>query len=197
MGLWDLKAERYDGWRRLPGLRWILEREKRNLRTLIDCAADCPGIRVDAGTGAGSTLDIFPESARIIGMDLSFSMIRMAASKRSMTGIVGDIRRLPFRGRSLCFLSAIGVLEYLPDFRSFLEEAQYSLAEKGFLLVTISQPSPLNSLRRLLGHRLYPTHARAWETFMKSLPFRRIRKTKSLLQTQFLYRKESEPPCAR
>jgi ubiquinone/menaquinone biosynthesis C-methylase UbiE len=197
MGLWDLKAERYDGWRRLPALRWILEREKRNLRMLIDSASDCHGIRVDAGTGAGSTLDVFPRSGRIIGMDLSLSMIRMAASKRPMTGVVGDIRRLPFRGRSIDFLSVIGVLEYLPDFHAFLIEAADSLAEKGYLLVTISEPGPLNSLRRLLGHPLYPIHARAWETSLKSLPFRRIQRTKSLMQTQFLYRKETEPQCAR
>jgi ubiquinone/menaquinone biosynthesis C-methylase UbiE len=164
---------------------------------LVGLASDCPGIHVDAGTGAGSTLDVFPRSARVIGMDASLRMITSAALKRPLTGVVGDIRRLPFRARSVRFLSIIGVLEYLPDIHAFLDEAECILAEDGCMLATISRPGPLNGLRRLLGHPLYPIRLQAWETMLRSYPFRCIRRTESMLQIQFLYRKETEPPCAR
>ena len=192
MGLWDAEAKWYNGWRRMPAVRWILEQEKRNLRTLIDSIADFPETVVDFGTGAGSTLDIFPGSARITGMDGSFSMITLAAKERPLTGVVGDIRHPPFRKGSIRFLSAVGVLEYIPDFRVFLREAESILTENGYLLVTISPSGVLNRFRILLGHPLYPVRTRLWKMAVETLPFVRVNSRKSLLQMQFLYRKETD-----
>ncbi len=191
MGLWDLEAKWYDGWRRMPAVRWILEGEKRNLRSLIDSISDFPQAVVDFGTGAGSTLDIFPGSIRITGMDKSFSMITLAGKGRPLTGVVGDIRRPPFRRGSIRFLSVIGVLEYIPDYRAFLREAEIILSEKGYLLVTVSPSGFLNRVRSLLGHPLFPIRTEEWEMSVQLLPFVRLQGRKSAFQMQFLYRKET------
>ena len=189
MGLWDLKAKRYDGCRRIGAVRWILEEEKQNLRSLLVSVSDSPQTVVDAGTGTGSTLDIFPDSLRTIVLDRSLAMVKLAGKNRSITGIVGDIRCLPFRARSIPFLSVIGVLEYIPDYQAFLDEARHAVAEKGYFLVTISPPGMLNTLRNLLGHPLYPIRIDEWESAMKRFPFVCLQSRKSLLQMQFLYRK--------
>jgi ubiquinone/menaquinone biosynthesis C-methylase UbiE len=191
MGLWDLEAKWYDGWRRTPAVRWILEQEKRNLRFLINSITDFPLSVVDVGTGAGSTLDIFPGTVRLIGMDRSFSMITLAGKGRSLAGIAGDISRPPFRKGSIRFLSVIGVLEYVSDYHAFLREAEIILSENGYLLVTISPSGFLNTLRSVLGHPLYPIRTEEWEMSMKTLPFVRLQSRRSLLQMQFLYRKET------
>jgi SAM-dependent methyltransferase len=189
MGLWDLKAKWYDGCRRIGAIRWILEKEKRNLRSLLASVSDFPRTIVDAGTGAGSTLDIFPDSLRTIVLDRSLFMVKRAGKNGSRNGIVGDIRGLPFRAGSISLLSVIGVLEYIPDYQVFLEEAEQAVADEGYLLVTISPPGMLNRLRNLLGHPLYPIRIDEWESAMKRFPFVCLRRRKSLLQMQFLYGK--------
>jgi SAM-dependent methyltransferase len=192
MKLWNLKAGWYDGSRRIGAVRWILDEEKRNLRSLLSAISDFPQTVVDAGTGAGSTLDIFPASVRIVGMDRSIAMLRHTEKNRPITGIVGDIRNLPFRAMGIPFLSVIGVLEYVPDYRAFLEEVRQAVAENGYFLVTISPPGTLNRLRNLLGHPLYPIGIDEWESAMKRFPFVCLQRRKSLFQLQFLYRKTKQ-----
>jgi ubiquinone/menaquinone biosynthesis C-methylase UbiE len=190
MRLWDLKAKWYDACRRILPVRWILEREKRNLRSILSSVSDFPRTIVDAGTGAGSTLEVFPWPVRIVGLDKSVAMLRRAGKKRPITGIAGDIRSLPFRAGSISFLSAIGVLEYIPDYRAFLNEVQLTLSEGGYFLVTVSPPGALNRLRNLLGHPLYPVRTDEWESEMMHFPFVRLQSRKSFLQNQFLYQKK-------
>jgi SAM-dependent methyltransferase len=186
MKLWDMKAAAYHGLRRIPGVGWILEREKKNLRSLVSLAGPLPGLLVDAGTGAGSTLDVFPAGASVVGLDRSAAMLRRARARRGILAAAADAGALPLRDRSIPFLSLIGVAEYLRDPGPFLLEAGRVLKPGGFLLLTFSPEGPLNRVRALLGHRLFLARPGEWEARLASSGFPVKAETRSLLQVQIL-----------
>jgi ubiquinone/menaquinone biosynthesis C-methylase UbiE len=186
MRLWDIKATAYHGLRRIPGVGWILDQEKKNLRSLVSLAGPLPGLLVDAGTGAGSTLDVFPPGASVVGLDRSAAMLKRARARRDIPAAAADAMALPLRDRSVSFLSLIGVAEYLPDPGAFLLEAGRVLKPGGFLLLTVSPEGPLNRVRTLLGHRLFLARPGEWETRLAASGFTVKGKTRSLLQVQIL-----------
>jgi ubiquinone/menaquinone biosynthesis C-methylase UbiE len=188
MDLWDLEAGVYDGLRRIPGIRRILEQEKRNLRSLLESVPKFPDILVDIGTGAGSTLDAFPKSAKRIGLDASFAMVRHSR-KRLAAVVVGDARQLPFKKRSIRFLSVVGVTEYFSEHHEFLKEVEIVLSPGGYFLVTVSPKKFLNWLRIGLGHSLHMVRPEKWERRMDRFPMVCLGRRRSLFQIQYLYQK--------
>ncbi len=189
MHTWDLKAFVYHGARRLPGIRWILDAEIRNLRSLIGRIPEFPEPAADAGTGAGSTLCVFPESGRLVCMDRSVAMLARAMRRRSVHAVSGDLMRLPFRKNGLGFLSAIGVCEYLPEPLCFPAEAALVLKPGAYLLVTVPRPGIWTLPRNLLGHRLRTVQQEAWEKALTGAGFTILGKESSLFQFQYLARK--------
>ncbi|MDM7925250.1 MAG: methyltransferase domain-containing protein [bacterium] len=189
MRLWDLKAFAYHGARRLPGIRWILDAEIRNLRSLAGRIPVFPEPAADAGTGAGSTLCVFPEPVKLVCVDRSSAMLARAARRRAIQPVAGDLRRLPFRKNGLGFLSAIGVCEYLPDPLDFPFEAARVLKPGAYFLVTVPRPGILTLPRNLLGHRLRTVRQDAWEKALTGAGFTIIGKESSLFQIQYLTKK--------
>lgn len=189
MRVWDLKAFVYHGARRLPGIRRILDAEIRNLRSLIGRVPDFPEPAADAGTGAGSTLCVFPESGRLVCVDRSVPMLVRAKRRRAIQPVAGDLRRLPFRKNGLGFLSAIGVCEYLPDPLGFPFEAARVLRPGAYFLVTVPRPGILTLPRNLLGHRLRTVRQDAWENALTGAGFAISGKESSLFQIQYLAQK--------
>lgn len=189
MRAWDLKAFVYHGARRLPGIRRILDAEIRNLRSLVGLIPDFPEPAADAGTGAGSTLCVLPESAGLVCMDRSVRMLVRAGRRRAIRPVAGDLRRLPFRKNGLGFLSAIGVCEYLPEPLDFPFEAAGVLRPGAYFLVTVPRPGILTLPRNLLGHRLRTVRQNAWEKALTGAGFTIAGKESSLFQIQYLARK--------
>jgi SAM-dependent methyltransferase len=186
--LWDLEAGAYHGLRRLPGLRFLLDAEKRNLASLLARVEAWPRAAVDVGTGAGSSLDLFPPGVRVTALDRSPAMLRRARLRRPVTAVLADASRLPLRDGSVRFLAAVGLTEYLADHVSFVAGARRALAPGGYFLVTVSPKGALNALRRLLGHRLHPADPGEWEDLVAASGFECLGKKKSLIQAQYLYR---------
>ena len=195
MSIWDLKAGGYDTWRHIPGIRWILEKEIRNLRFLFKLIPEIPDTIVDIGTGAGSTLGIFPDSIKVIGLDSSFEMIRQAIKQRKVKGLVGDARRLPFKKQSIRFFSLVGVTEYIADHHNLLKEIENVLSPGGYFLTTVSPVGFFGWLRIGLGHTLRLVRREKWEKSIKQFPFECLGQRQSILQIQYLYKKRSEA-CA-
>jgi len=189
MRIWDIKAFGYHGARRLPGIRRILDAEIRNLRSLIGRMPEFPGPAADAGTGAGSTLCVFPESIRPVCMDRSVPMLVRAMRRRAVQAVAGDLRRLPFRKNGLGFLSAIGVCEYLPEPLDFPSEAALVLKPGAYLLVTVPRPGIWTLPRNLLGHRLHTVRQDAWEKALIGAGFTITARESSLFQIQYLAQK--------
>lgn len=85
-GMFDRIAEPYDRLNRLISLG----RDQRWRRSLIQMAGVQPGhIAVDLGTGTGdlglALADVVGSTGRVIGLDLSASMLRIAEQKRERT----------------------------------------------------------------------------------------------------------------
>jgi hypothetical protein len=194
MHVWDIKAFLYHSARRLPGVARILDAEMRNLRGLADGMPEFPEPAADIGTGAGSTLGIFPPSIRPVCMDRSVPMLRRASRRRAILPVAGDLRRLPYKKNGLEFLSAIGVSEYLPEPLHFPAEAAVVLKPGAYFLVTVSPAGFLTLPRNLLGHRLHPVRPAAWEAALEKAGFIILGKKSSLFQIQYLARKTERRP---
>lgn len=189
MQLWDVKASVYSWFRHLPLIRIILEKEKTGLRFLLEHFSHFPSFLLDIGTGAGDTLEMFPSSLPIIGLDASLKMLLQARKKRPIYGVVGYATQLPFKNRCIEWVSAIGLTEYLSNLYSFLDEICRILLPGGYFLVTISPPHFLNRMRKVLGHPLFLLSPSEWEREVAHRGMILLRKTKTGLQWQYLYQK--------
>jgi ubiquinone/menaquinone biosynthesis C-methylase UbiE len=189
MKLWNIKAAAYFWTRRLSFFRCVLDNELANLRFLIQSIPEPYPFVIDLGTGAGSTLEIFPVHIPIIGLDRSFSMLKNAAKNRDgLSGLVGSAEHLPFRNDCVSIISAIGITEYLRDKETLINEIKRILKNEGYVLITISQPSFLNRLRNLLGNRIYPIDPECWKRMLCSAGWICVSEKGTLIQKQYLYR---------
>jgi ubiquinone/menaquinone biosynthesis C-methylase UbiE len=189
MKLWNVKAAVYFRFRRLPLFRRLLDSEIANLRSLLRAIPSPYQLVIDLGTGAGSTLDIFPDSVSIIGLDHSPNMSKNAVKNRhGLLGVIGSTHHLPFRKNCTSMVSAIGITEYLRDKENFVNEVQRILKNQGYVLITISQPSFLNKLRNLLGERIYPIDPERWKKMLNNAGWICLGEKSTLIQKQYLYR---------
>ena len=189
MKLWDITAAIYFRFRRLPLFRRVLDSELANLRSLLQSIPEPYPFLIDLGTGAGSTLEIFPEDVPIIGLDHSLNMLKNAAKNRDgLSGLVGSTEHLPFRNDCVSIISAIGITEYLRDKETLINEIKRILKNEGYVLITISQPSFLNRVRNLLGNRIYPIDPECWKRMLCSAGWICLGEKTSLIQKQYLYR---------
>jgi len=159
------------------------------LQFLLEHFTRFPSFLLDIGTGAGDTLDVFPDSLSIIGLDSSLQMILQARKKRPIDAVVGNTLWLPFKSKCVEWVSAIGLTEYLRDPFPFLDEICRILLPGGYFLVSISPPHFWNRLRNVLGHSLFLLNPCEWEREVALRGMVLLRKTKSGLQWQYLYQK--------
>jgi SAM-dependent methyltransferase len=185
--LWKIKSPVYYFLRSIPGIAWILSHEKNNLAVLI-ADEDIPCQVLDIGTGAGSTLDIFPEPVQVIALDSSVDMLNRAASRcPGIIPVVGCAEALPFKRSSLQFISCIGVTEYLPDPEAVADQLNSVMMESGRLLTTLAPDSIFNRLRSMLGHRIYLNEGAFSEAFSRGFSIKS--ECRTWLQKQVLLRK--------
>lgn len=189
MDLWDIRAAFYSGVRALPIVRHIFEREIKKLKALMTREHLHPSQILDVGTGVGSSLDVFPHSIPVIGVDRSHRMLRRIRGREGLTCVVADGCVLPFRAGFISFVSAVGLTEYLPDKEKFIIEVKRILCPGGHFIVTVSPHGVLNALRNLCGSRVYPVGAEKCEAMMEGIGFACIGREKTLLQIQYIFRK--------
>lgn len=186
MDWWRIKAAVY-GLRGLPLIRRILNRETQGLAALLERAGIQPGVVLDAGSGIGSSLDVFRGSGTIIAMDRCYGMVRRIRC-RNTAGLVGDALHFPVRGGSVPFVSAVGLVEYLREPSVFLDEVRRVLENGGYLLVTIAPPGFLNRMRIFTGHRVFLIRPDAWEERMRVHGFIPVGRSHTPMQVQYLCR---------
>ena len=189
MTLWDFKASFYHFLRSFPPFGWILQDEMRKLRRLIQKVDGPLKIVLDMGTGAGSTLGMFPDAVRIVGVDRSFRMIRRARRMREIDAVVGEAHRLPVGSGTIPFVSTVGLTEYLQDMEGFVEEMGRVLRPGGYWLATVAPPNALNRLRNLLGHRVHVLRSEECERLFSGYGFFVVEEERSLLQRMYLLQK--------
>ena len=162
--LFDSIAGAYDRPAEILGLgqyhRW-----RREMVARLDLAPKSLVLDVATGTGlvARDILDRF--EVRVIGLDQSAEMIRVAASRgiEGFTPVRGDGQRMPFADGSFDAVTFTYLLRYVDDPRATLEELARVLRPGG-VLASIEFGVPPNPLVRkaweAYAFLLFPTVAR-------------------------------------
>jgi ubiquinone/menaquinone biosynthesis C-methylase UbiE len=107
---------------------------------------------IDLGCGTGDLVPFYAsKGVRYTGLDLSNRMIERATCNFVGKGfsnqirfIAGDCENLPFQGGEFDTLSAIALIEYLPDPNKALNEISRVLKPGGYALLTVPHKSCIN-----------------------------------------------------
>jgi demethylmenaquinone methyltransferase/2-methoxy-6-polyprenyl-1,4-benzoquinol methylase len=165
--MFDRIAERYDLLNRVISLRLDARWRSEVVRKAL--AVDHPVI-VDLGTGTGdlalSAAKMTHGEARIVGLDFSLQMIRLAESKRarsrhgSVTAFVqGSAMNAPFKAQSFDAAMTAFVLRNISDLAQFFFEAHRVLKPGGRLVSLDMYPPPpgwFSTLYSIYFHRVMP-----------------------------------------
>jgi ubiquinone/menaquinone biosynthesis C-methylase UbiE len=163
--LFDDWPDRYEKWFTTP-IGSLVKRVEWEL--INDLLSPGPGeFILDAGCGTGVfTLDMISRGARVIGLDLSLSMIRRARQKgrtSQLRILAADILRLPFPENSFDKTVSITALEFISDAQKAIKEL-FRVTRKGGILVvaTLNSLSPWAERRREEGHKGHSLFSKAF-----------------------------------
>jgi ubiquinone/menaquinone biosynthesis C-methylase UbiE len=141
--LFDVWPDKYDQWFTTPIGFLVKKYESELIRGLLKPGAG--EIILDAGCGTGVfTLDILSVGTQVVGLDISYPMLRRAGEKAGrypFHPVLGDIATLPFCECSFDKVVSITALEFLEDARSAVAEL-FRVTKKGGAIVVAN----LNSL---------------------------------------------------
>ena len=157
--LFDDWPERYDNWFTSP-IGSLVKRVEWEL--IYDLLRPGPGeLILDAGCGTGVfTLDLISCGSRVVGLDLSLSMIQRARQKARSSQlriISADILHLPFPENHFDKAVSITALEFIPDGQKAIGELFRVIRKRGTLVVaTLNSLSPWAQSRREEGQKGHP-----------------------------------------
>ena len=93
------------------------------LRGLVEVGRIHPGERVlDLGAGTGRFAKLIAETNRVVALDPSEEMLRVARTKGPFECVRGDGRRLPFRADAFDIAVVVMVLHHLGDYAAALRD---------------------------------------------------------------------------
>ena len=163
--LFDDWPDRYEKWFTTP-IGSLMKRVEWEL--IDDLLKPGPGeFILDAGCGTGVfTLDMISRGARVVGIDLSLSMIRRARQKArspQLRIISADILRLPFPENSFDKTVSVTALEFIPDGQKAITELLRVTRKGGTLVVaTLNSLSPWAERRREEGQKGHSLFSKAF-----------------------------------
>ena len=183
MTFWRWRAPAYSLRRHLPITRQILAAELKNISQLLKQFPPSQGFHLDLGSGTGDSLHILPPESKRVAVDAEIAMLkRNPATWR----LAARAEVLPFPDGSFVFVSAIGLLEYIPQTEKFFGEVIRVLRPGGSFLFTSSQPNVANRLRWFWGDRLYLRSEEKIKLILRENGWRLLGCNHSLLQEQWL-----------
>jgi 2-polyprenyl-6-hydroxyphenyl methylase/3-demethylubiquinone-9 3-methyltransferase len=126
------------------------------LEMLEDAAGSTSGRLLDVGCGPGVMEEaLAARGFEVRGIDVSARMIEQGKARLAARGLtrcsleVGDVTQLGGAGGFYDAVLAMGVLEYLPDYRAALSEMHRVLRSGGVLVLTVpNRFSPYHAGRR-------------------------------------------------
>jgi ubiquinone/menaquinone biosynthesis C-methylase UbiE len=148
--IFDEWPEKYDQWFATPIGSLVKKYESELILNLLNPA---PGeIILDAGCGTGVfTHDIISRGSQVIGLDISFPMLRRARENSGgvrFLPIWGDISTLPFREESFDKVVSITALEFIDDAKSAVAELFRVTRRGGVVVVATLSSRSLWAARR-------------------------------------------------
>ncbi len=119
---------------------WFVARRQAAVRFLLDFApAERPLRVLDAGCGTGGLLDLFQGMAGVeaVGADLSPDALRLSHGRGHHRLVGADLTLLPFRTSSFDAVTALDVIEHVPDEERALGEISRVLRPGGVLVASV------------------------------------------------------------
>ena len=112
---------------------WFLGRRQLVLQELIRFAGEDRGPMLDLGCGTGGMLKSFQSLGDAVGLD---NAVEAAGGciKRALPFVMGWGPQLPFRDGAFGVVTALDVIEHIPDERAVLAEALRVLRPGGILV---------------------------------------------------------------
>jgi SAM-dependent methyltransferase len=131
---YDVEAERYDA------TRGGVPRAGSAARAVLALVPDRARTLLDVGCGTGLVTErLTRPGLRVIGVDSSTEMARMASARVGPALVLGDSRRLPFADASLDAVSAVWLLHLLPDAPAVVAECARVLRPGGVFVTTVDK----------------------------------------------------------
>lgn len=190
--MWKLKSTFYYFFRHNLFFIGFLRQEDRAIQLLLESAQHISIKRaLDIGTGRGHCLFFVPQTVdTIYAIDTCIEMIKKAKLGWPHVQFVNaDVIYTPLRHCVFDLIFCVGISEYISDIRPVLQNIHNLLNFDGFCIFTMSPNNIFTWLRFLLGHRLFPKSESYIERLLTSLQFKIVKKTKTLLQMQYLIQK--------
>lgn len=153
----DTLAASYDAWYATPLGRLVDRLEKETALGLVETVPG--GLALDLSCGTGNyAVALARRGFRVVGVDLSEPMLRVAHSRASRAGVTvalvrADGAALPFRAGSLDLVTIVLGLEFVADRAGAIGEARRVLKRGGALIVAILNRVGLWTLWRRLKRR--------------------------------------------
>ena len=160
---YDLAASEYDHW------RWQHFWHQTEAPIVFSWLKEGSGRQLlDLGFGTGFYLRRLARAGfRCTGLDISMSMVRIAARRLSRTAmlVVGDARSLPFKSAVYDQILMTRVLSHIQDVSAVFREAKRVLVPGGSLIISDLDPAHnyVNTELPVAGHKI-PV-----ETYKRSL----------------------------
>ncbi len=154
---------------------------------------------LDAGCGTGVfTLDMISCGARVVGLDLSLSMIRRARQKARgscLRTLSADILHLPFPENTFEKTVSITALEFIPEGQKAIKEL-FRVTRKGGTVVvaTLNSLSPWAERRREEGQKGHSLFSKA--IFRSPQDLVSLGHAEGEFRTAVHFRKEDDPELA-
>jgi len=92
---------------------------------------------LDIGCGGGATLVMLSQAGRAIGLDRAEEALRLSRSRGRFPLVCGTAERLPFADDSFDAVTALDVLEHIPDERAAVAEIARVCARGGLVIITV------------------------------------------------------------
>ncbi|MFQ3611571.1 MAG: class I SAM-dependent methyltransferase, partial [Fimbriimonadales bacterium] len=92
---------------------------------------------LDAGCGTGAMLCDLQRLGSVVGVDLERQALMLARRRGDFPLIQARLEALPFHSERFHLITALDVLEHLPDDRPALQEIRRTLRPEGILIATV------------------------------------------------------------
>jgi ubiquinone/menaquinone biosynthesis C-methylase UbiE len=196
--IFDEWPEKYDQWFETPIGRLVREYESRLLLEMVGPRRGEQILDVGCGTGI-FTRDLLAAGAQVTGLELSLPMLRCAGKKASglpFSMVQGDLRGLPFAGRSFDKTVSVTAIEFVEDARAAVTEL-FRVTRPGGLIVVacLNSLSPWAVRRKAAareGHAIFQ-HAR----FRSPEEMASLSTVRANIKTAVHFQKHDDPERAK